>query len=60
MGSLLALCHRLYGRAPVAYVLALPAFGFEVNAELSLDAARGLERALADIRGAWGAPAPRG
>lgn len=60
MGSLLALCHRLYGRAPQAYALALPAFGFEVNAELSLDAARGLERALADLRAAWGERASRG
>jgi len=57
MGSLLALCQRLYGRAPAAYALALPAFGFEVNAELSEHAAEGLERALADIRAAWSEPA---
>jgi hypothetical protein len=58
MGSLLALCHRLYGRAPAAYALALPAFGFDVNAELSPGAAQGLACALAEIRTAWGASGP--
>lgn len=58
MGSLLALCHRLYGRAPVAYALALPAFGFEVNAEPSARAGEGLEQALVDLRAAWGDSTP--
>jgi hydrogenase maturation protease len=35
MGTVLELCARLYGRAPRAYVLALPAYEFEVNADLS-------------------------
>ena len=57
MGSLLALCTRLYGRAPRAYAMALPGYAFEVNAELS-DGARGnLEQALSD---AWPACAVRG
>jgi hydrogenase maturation protease len=35
MGTVLELCARLYGRVPRAYALALPAYAFEVNAELS-------------------------
>ena len=49
MGSLLALCARLYGRAPQAFVLALPGYGFEVNADLSDRAAENLSQALADF-----------
>lgn len=60
MGALLALCQRLYGRAPQAYALALPATAFEVNAELSAPAREALERALVDLRTAWGEPASRG
>jgi hydrogenase maturation protease len=42
MGTVLELCARLYGRAPRAYALALPAYEFEVNAELSPRAAANL------------------
>ena len=42
MGTVLDLCVRLYGRAPRAYALALPAYEFEVNAELSPRAAANL------------------
>lgn len=42
MGTVLELCARLYGRAPRAYALALPAYEFEVNAELSPGAAANL------------------
>jgi hypothetical protein len=49
MGSLLALCARLYGAAPRAFALALPAYEFEVNAELSPGAAENMERAIADL-----------
>jgi hydrogenase maturation protease len=52
MGTVLELCARLYGRAPRAYALALPAYEFEVNAELSPGAAENLARASADLR-AW-------
>jgi len=44
MGTVLELCVRLYGRAPRAYALALPAYEFEVNAELSPPAAVNLAR----------------
>jgi hydrogenase maturation protease len=49
MGSLLALCLRLYGRAPRAFALALPGYAFEVNAELSEGARGNLEQALRDL-----------
>lgn len=49
MGSLLALCVRMYGRAPRAYALAIPGYAFEVNAGLTLDAAAHLERAVRDL-----------
>jgi len=42
MGTVLELCARLYGRAPRAYALALPAYEFEVNAALSPRAAANL------------------
>jgi len=57
MGSLLALCTRLYGRAPRAYAMALPAYSFEVNAELSEGARGNLEQAMRD---AWPACAGTG
>jgi len=49
MGSLLALCLRLYGRAPRAFALALPGYAFEVNAELSPLAGANLQRAIDDV-----------
>ncbi len=49
MGTVLELCARLYGRAPRAYALALPAYEFEVNADLSPRAAENLARASADL-----------
>ena len=52
MGALLALCTRMYGRAPRAYVLAIAACRFDVNAPLSPPAAVHLEEALRDVRGA--------
>lgn len=45
MGTVLDLCARLYGRAPRAYALAVPAYEFEVNAELSPRAAANLTAA---------------
>jgi len=55
-GALLTLCRRLYGAAPAAFALALPARGFEVNAPLSDDAAAGLGRAVQDLHAALAAP----
>jgi hydrogenase maturation protease len=49
MGSLLALCARLYGKAPRAYAMALPGYAFDVNAELSPGARDNLDRALDDL-----------
>ena len=49
-GTLLELCHRLYGRGPRAYAMAIPAYAFEVNAELSPGAADNLARSLDDLR----------
>jgi hydrogenase maturation protease len=49
MGSLLALCQRLYGRAPRAFALALPGYAFEVNAELSPLASEHLQQAIDDV-----------
>jgi len=49
MGSLLALCLRLYGRAPRAFALALPGYAFEVNAELSPLASEHLQQAIDDV-----------
>ena len=52
IGSLLALSARLYGRAPRAYTLAVPAYDFEVNAPLSRRAEENLQRAVHDLRAA--------
>jgi Ni,Fe-hydrogenase maturation factor len=49
MGSLLALCARLYGKVPRAYAMALPGYAFDVNAELSPGARANLERAVHDL-----------
>jgi hydrogenase maturation protease len=54
MGSLLALCARLYGRAPRAAALAIPGHGFDVNVSLSAPARAHLERALHDLHAALG------
>jgi hydrogenase maturation protease len=59
MGSLLALCARLYGRAPRAYALAIPGHAFEVNAELSTNAAANLAHATRDLRHALARHSPR-
>jgi hydrogenase maturation protease len=48
--SVLALCERLYHVSPVACVMAIPGYAFDVNAGLSGRAASHLERALADLR----------
>lgn len=55
MGSVLALCRRLYGRAPRAFALAIPGYGFEPNASLSPGAEANLRRALEDLRAALAA-----
>lgn len=52
IGSLLALCARLYGRAPRAYALAIPGHAFEINAGLSPEAGANLQQALRDFRAA--------
>lgn len=51
-GALLTLCRRLYGCAPDAYALAIPAYAFEVNADLSPLAAENLDAACADLSAA--------
>lgn len=51
-GALLTLCRRLWGMAPEAYALALPAYAFEINAGLSPAAAANLAAALQDLRAA--------
>jgi hydrogenase maturation protease len=48
--SLLALAQTLYGNAPEAYLLLIPAFNFEFGETLSLRTQQGVERALAAIR----------
>lgn len=48
-GALLTLCRRLYGRAPRAFALAIPAYAFDVNAALSPRAAANLDAAFADL-----------
>lgn len=49
-GSVLALCERLYGVSPAAWVMAIPGYDFDVNADISERAASHLERAAADLR----------
>lgn len=49
IGTVLELCARLYGRAPRAYALAMPAYEFDVNADLSPPAAENLARTVADV-----------
>lgn len=49
IGTVLDLCGRLYGRAPRAFALALPAYAFEVNADLTPRAAEHLTQAVADV-----------
>lgn len=48
-GALLTLCRRLYGCAPHAYSLAIPAYSFDINADVSPQAAENLESAFADL-----------
>lgn len=48
-GALLTLCRRLYGTAPPAMTLALPAMSFDVNAPLSADSSRCLDEAVQDV-----------
>jgi hydrogenase maturation protease len=50
MGTVLELCGRLYGRAPRAFALAIPAYHFEVNAALSPRAAVNLGHACDALR----------
>ena len=54
MGSLLALCASLYGRAPRGVALAIPGYDFEINAAVSVRAREHLEQALQDLRAAFG------
>ena len=49
IGALLTLCERLYGRRPRAYALAIPAYSFEVNEELSPRARANLNETLAEL-----------
>jgi hydrogenase maturation protease len=49
MGALLALCARLYGRAPRGYALAIPASRFEINAPISAEAEANLKEAVSDL-----------
>lgn len=51
-GALLTLCRRLWGMAPEAYALALPAYAFEINAALSPGAEANLAGALRDVKAA--------
>ncbi|MGE0461650.1 MAG: hydrogenase maturation protease [Vicinamibacterales bacterium] len=55
MGSVLALCGTLYGRAPRAFALAIPGYEFEVNASLSPGAESNLRRVLEDLHAALAA-----
>lgn len=48
-GALLTLCQRLYGRAPAAWAIALPAYSFDVNAALSERAAANLRATVNDL-----------
>jgi hydrogenase maturation protease len=56
-GALLTLCRRLYGVVPRAFVLSIPGYAFEVNANLSPAAATNLDAALRDLRVALAAGA---
>jgi hydrogenase maturation protease len=50
-GQLLALAQVLYGAAPPAYLITVPATSFEIGAPLSPLARRGVRDALDEIRG---------
>jgi hydrogenase maturation protease len=56
LGTVLALCGRLYGRVPRAYALAVPAYEFEVNAPLSPRAAVNLTHACDALLALIGQP----
>jgi hydrogenase maturation protease len=51
-GALLTLCLRLYGKAPLAFALAIPAYEFDVNADLTPLTAANLEAAWRDVTAA--------
>jgi hydrogenase maturation protease len=51
-GALLALCMAIYGRAPRAWLMTIPACQFDLGADLSPCAAAGIVSALAWIRDA--------
>ncbi len=46
IGTVLELAARLYGRTPRTFALAMPAYAFDVNADLSPLAARNLARTV--------------
>ena len=48
--ALLAMARELYGRAPAAWLLEVPAEDFEHGEELSVVTARGIEAAVGQIR----------
>ena len=54
--ALLALCQTLYGAAPPAFTLAIPARLFGINEPLSAQAAVNLDAAVRDLRWAISTP----
>jgi hydrogenase maturation protease len=49
--GLLALAEALYGRCPPAWIVGVPAMSFDIGAELTPCARRGMEEALREVRG---------
>ncbi|HSV96224.1 MAG TPA: hydrogenase maturation protease [Spirochaetota bacterium] len=47
--SVLALCEEINGRSPVAFMLAIRGYEWDLREGLSIEASRGLERALSFI-----------
>jgi hydrogenase maturation protease len=50
IGSVLALARQLAGREPRAWTMAIPAYGFEINDDLTPQAAANLARACDEVR----------
>lgn len=50
IGSVLALASQLSGRVPQAWTMAIPAYAFEINDDLTPQAADHLARACEDLR----------
>ncbi|MGE5531177.1 MAG: hydrogenase maturation protease [Bacteroidota bacterium] len=57
-GTLLALAHQLYGRAPTAELISVRGFAFDFTSELSPQTAAGVAQVIEDLASRFGGKTP--